>query len=228
MTTSMFTRCQTNCFKAHFCFFQDSGGTAGSIKCSTCSKAYANEKELSKHVQQCRKIKKAPYQEIETEERCKLCSKKCSTEEDLKDHMRACSFIRPFGCNICKLGFINANKLRKHKDEDSCKNTQGKNNLNVCSECKQPFQTFQLLQIHISLKHSNTSQKGNMKQGDKKTGKTVMKNVTCDRCKKIFSSKSHLEYHWIRVHSTKPKECDICHKRITTKASYHKAKCKCF
>lgn len=81
-------------------------------------------------------------------------------------------------------------------------------NHHVCEYCSKQFTTISNFKRHIQ-KHQLVN--GEL---DEDVAKSVLESITCQFCKKIFSSKHTLRTHML-VHSDKLFACDVCGKKFT-------------
>lgn len=108
---------------------------------------------------------------------CKYCGKKCGTSATLKSHLRSHSKERPYICKICQASFAQNGSLKEHMFKHT-----GDQEGN-CPICNKVFKTPLRLRKHI--KRHNTQ-------------RTL---YPCDFCGRMFTEKSSVKKHKIKLHN---------------------------
>nr|XP_034837894.1 zinc finger protein 98-like [Maniola hyperantus] len=139
--------------------------------------------------------------------------------------------ISSLECRICEESFTNLEYVRKHLIDVHNKvftnasngmvefNLKTTDELLACHLCSQTFQSFFLLNKHMSVHYSNavcdSCGKGFLSYQRLITHMESHKNGTypCEKCKKIFPSISKLKYHDDKIHGKLAKaKLAKCHK----------------
>ena len=186
-------------------------------KCKLCLEPFPNSKLLEEHEKSCKfGIKQEPDLDINeesnanverTEYKCEFCPKIFYSNVSIRDHMAL--HVRPdaFKCKICPSKFTHLRSLqyhmRNHARTDKFK----------CTDCGKEFYHLCNLKEHMAI-HSEI----------------LVKELTCDVCKKVFSTKKNLKNH-VNSGRCKPQEvaaetsdltiykCKFCEEKFDSTAS---------
>lgn len=135
--------------------------------------------------------------------KCRLCDQPFPSLEEIQTHLGT----------IHSISFINAGNGM------IAFNLETNNDLFTCHVCTKTFQSFFLLNKHISVHYSNavcdSCGKGFLSYQRLMTHMESHRNGTypCEKCKKVFPSISKLKYHNDKIHGTLGKvKLAKCHK----------------
>ncbi|KAK3755398.1 hypothetical protein RRG08_026123 [Elysia crispata] len=119
----------------------------------------------------------------------------CENKEDChKPESSFASYMTPFFCEICSVGFSGAVQLERHEQLHSTVADKPK-----CHICGQIFQRNCYLKVHLG--HHN-------------------RPFLCTACGKTFASSQTLKHHSLAYHSAvNPFQCQICHKFYSSKGA---------
>lgn len=172
-------------------------------QCPHCPKRYINASRLKEHMQ---KHEEKKYM-------CKVCGKLFSTKQILRQH----EFTHgdpQYLCSLCSRTFYRKSHLLKHMnvhDPDNARASRAgpqphRDGLNRCRECKNVFESKELL-FHYKSSHPHIQ----------------LQNYTCEICKEENTSYAELFQHQREVHKTGVKDCPFCDKTIdsSTQMKYH-------
>lgn len=171
-----------------------------SFDCNACTKSYTTALALKKHKKTHRGGKNFP---------CKVCKKLFSDKQTLKDHEVSHMTTKPFQCHICGKSLNRLSRLRKHLSIHN--NNLIMKDVQVCSLCKEVFQSQQnasvhLLQIHEGVNYIETVQ--------------LDKVFRCEFCEKCYNESSVLNQHRLQHTGDFPFVCHICHAEFSSFARY--------
>lgn len=128
---------------------------------------------------------------------CEICKKTFADRNTLKLHIRVHLGINLKQCPICPKGFAKQSFLGFHMKSHEMKD-------HPCQNCDRVFNSKQSLREHINDVHKV-----------EKPQKTYM----CEICSKVFTRVNTLNQHRITHTGEKKFSCEICHRKLGTKAS---------
>uniref|UniRef100_A0A1B0C8T3 Putative zn finger n=1 Tax=Lutzomyia longipalpis TaxID=7200 RepID=A0A1B0C8T3_LUTLO len=108
-----------------------------SYPCPQCDKIFGTERYLNIHVMK-HTGEQLPYP-------CQLCNKQFLRSNSLRNHMF--SHLKRFPCSRCSAIFTSDRQLKKHR----------RTHKNICSICTTTFETFELLHMHFTEYHPESS-----------------------------------------------------------------------
>ncbi|KAF8782677.1 Zinc finger protein 423 like protein [Argiope bruennichi] len=153
---------------------------------------------------------------LKTPYSCFECDGKFPTEEHLDNHIAKhfLSTITEYGCQSCMKTFVKPDHLQRHLLETHAQQ------LYKCSLCKDMFESKVNIQLHFSMKHSNScclykcTSCNMMFRTDiefayhvKMTHLTKLQSFRCNLCNLCFSSEAMLQSHF-QSHQRFP--CNFC------------------
>lgn len=206
----------------------------GSWICKLCSKAFRNRRTLKLHVRRqghlnqhghihgsnSFKINRQPILRLKREKTaddggdedvklvaraqcvdgrwvCEICRKTFADRTTLKLHIRVHLGINLKQCPVCPKGFAKQSFLDFHMKSHE-------ERMHLCQSCDSAFNTKQALREHASDAHSKEKQ---------------LKSFMCEVCSKVFNRANTLNQHRITHTGEKKFSCEICHRKVGTKAS---------
>ena len=196
------------------------------FECTACSKKYLTEESAKIHFRNahhrnemrrhqcpnCVKIFNTPsalQHHIEfvhlqmKSSKCDMCKKSFYNEKYLEKHIKAIhQEIKPLKCENCEMEFSFPSSLKSH--------IRYKHGSYKCSQCPERFDASTRLNLHVKLVHK-------------------IDDLTCEKCKKVFCTKSTMKRHFIRIHEPEKKptyQCEFCPKKYGTKGNLKKHQMK--
>jgi uncharacterized Zn-finger protein len=203
-----------SCRKSAKTTFSVQSWTEKSHCCITCSKAFATNKLLHRHMRIHATVK--PYN-------CLECDKAFSWAWSLRQHMRSHTGEKPFKCDQCFKEFSGLCDLKRHiryhVGEKPYK----------CKDCGKPFSDSGHLKEHMTMHTGEKpflcnvcAQSFRLLSGLKRHTKRHSDNrklYDCKQCMKQFSDSAGLKTH-VRIHSgEKPFTCSQCSRQYISRKS---------
>ena len=195
--------------------------------CNICETTCENYANLIRH-------KKEAHKKINlntntpSKYQCDICDNmfEYKTIAGLKIHMQSKHEKARPRCDICKKTFANINGLNKHK-----KSEHGPVKSFKCELCDKEFKYKETMHRHKKEKHENHFEGKcdicneifpNLRQHLKSSHESLIKNLPCPSCDKLFDKRSHLKLHIKGVHEKErvySVECNTCGKTFANRSS---------
>ena len=127
---------------------------------------------------------------------CKFCENENHKYEDVvsktacETNMKETNRLERYSCHFCNKLFESFQSKNNHIQSQHCKDT---NNGIQCNECKRTFQSYQALQYHKKVIHTDQQEEHQ-----------------CPSCDKIFNTKHGLNCHKRSVHGQRKFDCHKC------------------
>ena len=185
-----------------------------------CSKMFANNKSLKKHLKEAHNIEKTNDNRMF--HMCPECGKQCSTKAGLQDHMLCHSNEKKFVCIECGKKLKRRDTLQQHMRIHTGELKY------QCDQCESRYASSAALRNHTLSKHTVVKNAPQFmcnycgKNFPKKayllkhiTGHTGEKNYHCTVCEKKFRFETSLQNHMNMHNGIKNFQCPYCGKRFT-------------
>nr|XP_029710926.1 zinc finger protein 34-like [Aedes albopictus] len=149
--------------------------------CEVCAKGFKTKKQLKDHLEIVHQGVKRYH--------CDICKKSFTRNGSLAEHkLIQHAGIKQFACNVCGKTFGKEDSLKTHRSIHLGRRFR-------CEVCSKTFLKRAFLTAHVAKYHP--------------TDETPKVN-SCEICKKVFSSSSHLKDH-LKIHSDeRPESCKLC------------------
>lgn len=172
------------------------------LRCDVCFQVF--DSILAKDSHECPGKQKSVFSVC-----CSICNKTFSCQSNLNKHKQVAHFGRMFTCATCF-------KVLRSK-ESMVEHNRSAHGQFLCTKCSNAFFSEEAFVQHVAEKHhflisidmANTKRETT---GERNLFKTMRKHypVSCDRCGKLFSTKSNVTKHIRVIHDKEMRNCQQC------------------
>ena len=163
------------------------------LKCDKCDITFGWKPSFWRH-------KKSAHNSVPF--KCDICDKTFKHEVSIKAHKGSFHSEIKHHCKYCEKECPSRASLRLHI---RCSHEKGKNY--NCGHCTKTFAVLRDLKAHL---------KSRLHRSDKPS----KERKNCDKCNKMFNSRSSWLRHLRKIHDEPvTDECNICHKRFAKRAA---------